>query len=80
NRKGAVRNEGQPHPNGALPTPVKESPEEKPQPVNAEGQSTDKPKRRKKRRRGPKDESQLTGTRASQSGERTAPTPVGEGN
>jgi len=80
NRKGAVRNEGQPHPNGALPTPVKESPEEKPQPVNAEGQSTDKPKRRKKRRRGPKDESQLTGTRASQSGERTAPTPIGEGN
>ena len=42
-------------------------------PVNVEGQTADKPKRRKKRRRGPKDESRETGDTASLPTQSTSP-------
>jgi ATP-dependent RNA helicase RhlE len=75
------REKRKPRPEGsATPTEsvVNVAVDGEPQPVSAEGQITDKPKRRKKRRRGPKGEKREAGDTGSRQEQPTASVPVGE--
>ena len=75
NSNGRVQGEQQPRPESAV-TPVDViangiDGSQQPRPVNADGSAVDKPKRRKKRRRGPKNE-------GSEAGQSPVATPTGE--